>query len=160
MIRPPGTSLQVWGWQKVHAQVQNLAGVVRRVAGDRHPALYGVPRGGLVFACMVAHELDAQGIHAIQSTGQYVVRPAGAEVAIVIDDVCETGATFKALRERLTKSLGIPVAMVAVVEKAEAEFECDGYVERMSNDTWVQFPWELENADAPEVDCFGPVGQD
>jgi hypoxanthine phosphoribosyltransferase len=149
-----------WTWAEVQSQVTALADVVRRVAGDREMALYGVPRGGLVFALMLAHELGVDGRFAVQSTDQFTVRPAGAQVAIVIDDVCETGATFKKMRQRLGKSLGIPVCMVAVVEKQRAEMEPDASVVRMVDSVWVQFPWEREDADSPEVDCFGPVGED
>jgi len=173
MKRPPDTLLTEWSWAHCLNQVKAMARLLPVAVNKRPFALYGVPRGGLVFGLMLAHELDREGNLAVQSMGQGLVIPKGVEVAVVIDDVCETGATFKDVRARFDKK--VPVVCAAMVTKVRAEFDPDVSGVTLPDNIWITFPWELagaddpnktwtdvvvKDADAPQVDYTAGVGED
>ena len=121
-------------------------------------AIVCITRGGLVPAAIVARELGLRLIetvcvasyHDYKSQGQLVVlkdiAPAIRAIGdglgkgvLVIDDLTDTGATAKVVREML------PNAHFATVYAKPAGVSLiDTFVTEVSQDTWIYFPWDLE----------------
>lgn len=110
-----------------------------------------VTRGGLVPACLVAQELGIKLIETIcassydhQDQGQ-IKMLKGLEAMddgtgwLVIDDLVDTGNTYKSLRTLLPKA-----HFAAVYAKPQGLSSADTYVVEVSQDTWIYFPWEKE----------------
>ncbi|MEL6751180.1 MAG: phosphoribosyltransferase family protein, partial [Pseudomonadota bacterium] len=63
----------------------------------------------------------------------------GGRDVLVIDDLTDTGATAKKVREML------PNAHIATVyAKPKGVPLADTYVTEVSQDTWIYFPWDME----------------
>jgi len=58
---------------------------------------------------------------------------------LVVDDLVDTGATARVTRELMPESL-----YAAVYAKPLGRPQVDLYVTEVSQDTWIQFPWDTE----------------
>lgn len=138
-------------WQELHRDAKALAW--RLVSGGPWKGIVAVTRGGLVPAAIVARELDLRVIdtvcvstydHMTIGTAKLLKRPS-AEIGerngrwLIVDDLVDTGATAKIVRELL------PDAHFATVyAKPAGKPLVDTYVTEVSQDTWIMFPWDTE----------------
>jgi xanthine phosphoribosyltransferase len=141
-------------WDQFHRDSRALAW--RLAAEGPFVAIVCITRGGLVPAAIVARELDIRVVETIwiasyqaeQRQGQVaVLKTISGEVVragdngrlLVIDDLVDTGATMRAVREIL------PSAHVATVyAKPLGRPLVDTFITEVSQDTWIYFPWDLE----------------
>jgi len=87
------------------------------------------------------HEYKEQGELVILKpiADELVKRCADGENILVIDDLADTGATAKKVRELM------PNAHIATVyAKPTGKPTVDTYVTEVSQDTWIYFPWDLD----------------
>lgn len=90
-----------------------------------------IARGGLIPGCIVAYALDLK-IGFPDESNEVDTR----RDMIVIDDICDTGKTFKILRARFPDAL-----YVAAFAKPAGVVLCDYYGMLVPQDNWVVFPW-------------------
>jgi xanthine phosphoribosyltransferase len=65
---------------------------------------------------------------------------------LVVDDLVDTGATFRIVRERL------PAPHFATVyAKPAGRPMVDTYITEVSQDTWIMFTWDTEPQFAPPI---------
>jgi xanthine phosphoribosyltransferase len=141
-------------WDQFHRDSRALAW---RLAGTgTYAAIVCITRGGLVPAAIVARELGIRVIETI-SIASYsdefkqgelkVLKGIAADLGpgvdgkkvLIIDDLVDTGATMKLVRQIL------PEAHVATVyAKPLGRPLVDTFVTEVSQDTWIYFPWDLE----------------
>jgi xanthine phosphoribosyltransferase len=158
MSEPGYTKSFPVSWDQFHRDARALAW---RLA-DKGPfeAIVCITRGGLVPAAIVARELDVRLVETVcvtsyqgplqQSQGEIevlkTIAPAIKAIGdgsgrgvLLIDDLTDTGRTAKVVREMLpgahfatvyAKPLGAPL--------------CDTFVTEVSQDTWINFPWDLD----------------
>ena len=106
-----------------YAQVTYAAQLLaRRWTGERLEGVYGVPRGGVVPAAIVAGLLDLQ---MVDTPGEGV---------LVVDDLVDSGATAARLAGRYFDALYRKPTSPALF--APAALKVDG---------WVVFPWERDS---------------
>ena len=98
-------------WQDIHVAAKKLSATLRPVGSWEK--MVAVTRGGLVPACLVARDLDIRTIETIsiksydhQAQTEVSVLKAAADCGdgtgiLVIDDLADTGNTFRALRQIL-----------------------------------------------------------
>ena len=145
-------------WDQFHRDCKALAW---RLAGPSNEklkwsAIVAITRGGLVPAAIIARELGIRTIetvciasyHEYKDQGELEVikgihldeiKEDGGEGVLVIDDLTDTGATAKKVREML------PNAHIATVyAKPTGVPMADTYVTEVSQDTWIYFPWDME----------------
>ena len=60
---------------------------------------------------------------------------------LVVDDVCDTGLTFKVVSEYLKLKGVSSFASAALVKKSSCDYKLDYWV--LEDDRWILFPWEL-----------------
>ena len=94
------------------------------------PGVYGLPRGGLIFAVMLSHRLHIP------------MLAAPVKNCIIVDDICDSGES-----------------LVHYVNNSSGECTCDYYIVTMyykknkfgiipdfwqfeKKDNWIVFPWE------------------
>jgi xanthine phosphoribosyltransferase len=138
-------------WQELHRDAKALAW--RLVSGGPWKGIVAVTRGGLVPAAIIARELDLRVIdtvgvktydHMTIGSAKVIKEPAreiGAQEGrwLIIDDLVDTGATAKVVREML------PGAHFATIyAKPAGKPLVDTYVTEVSQDTWIMFPWDTE----------------
>jgi xanthine phosphoribosyltransferase len=120
-------------------------------------------RGGLVPAAIVARELgirvietvcvasyeyDRQGeIQVLKGIGADVAGTEGGAGVLIVDDLVDTGATARVVREMLPKA-----HFATVYAKPEGPSDIvDTFITEVSQDTWIFFPWDMHLTFAPPI---------
>ena len=134
-------------WQELHRDSKALAW--RLVDLGSWQGIVAIARGGLVPATIIARELEIHLIETIcvssydhQTQGSVKILSApdtDGESWLIIDDLVDTGATAKAVRERLPKA-----HFAAVYAKPAGRPMVDTFITEVSQDTWIYFPWDTE----------------
>jgi xanthine phosphoribosyltransferase len=148
-------------WDQFHRDARALAW---RLHGEGpFDAVVCVTRGGLVPAAIVARELGIRIIETvcISSYGHdnkqgalQVLKGIAKEVTgegkgkrvLVVDDLVDTGATARLVRDML------PAAHFATVyAKPQGRPMVDTFITEVSQDTWIFFPWDTGLAFQPPI---------
>lgn len=148
-------------WNEIHILSKTLCEKLR-VSGQKWDRLIAVTRGGMVPACLVARELDIRVIdtvsvqsydHQAQSEARVLNMPADigtGKNCLIVDDLSDTGNTFKALRALL------PDATYACLHtKPAGKPYTDFYASETTQDTWIYLPWEDQDFPPHIMDAIG-----
>jgi xanthine phosphoribosyltransferase len=148
-------------WDQFHRDSRALAW--RLTSLGTFDAVVAIARGGLVPATIVARELNIRVIESVavksydhQSKGDIrVLKPISEQIfalsrsggkILIVDDLVDTGATARAVREML------PGAHFATVyAKPMGRELVDTFITEVSQDTWIFFPWDLDVAYAAPI---------
>ena len=156
-------------WNEIHRQMRELAMWVHDLIQDGRTIdiVVGVSRGGLPFAAVLARELNLrENIESIgvssyrgekQVSGAQIIKPLhpeivakirnGGENMIILDDLVDTGGTFRELRKLWPNAL-----YAAIYSKPEGEGTVDMRLLQAPQNSWVIFPWDARDGDPQEVD--------
>jgi len=136
-------------WDELHRHSKLLAW--RLLEKGPWKGVIAVARGGLVPACIVARELDLRLVetfcistydHKDQGSATILkgLDSAGeGEGWLVVDDLVDTGNTFRIIRKSLPKA-----HYGCVYAKPQGLDTVDTFITEVSQDTWIHFPWDLE----------------
>ena len=152
-------------WEQFHRDARALAW---RLAGQGpFDTLVAVTRGGLVPAAIVARELKLRIVETVsvssyagdatapetEQGGVEILKPIAADIlaahgagVLVVDDLVDTGATLRRLRELLPRA-----HYATVYAKPAGRPLVDTFVTEVSQDTWINFPWDLGLAFQPPI---------
>jgi xanthine phosphoribosyltransferase len=153
-LNNPGQKSFPVSWDQFHRDSRALAW--RLTSVGPFDAIVAITRGGLVPAAIVARELNIRTIesvavksydHQAQSAIK-VLKPISQQVLdlaqgggkiLIVDDLVDTGATARAVREML------PGAHFATVyAKPKGREMVDTFITEVSQDTWIFFPWDMD----------------
>ena len=139
-------------WDQFHRDARALAW--RLAETGPYTAIVGIARGGLVPAAIVARELDLRAVesiaiasydHTVQQGPPKIVKAIAPELlsgqgagVLVIDDLVDTGATARVVRELLPKA-----HFATVYAKPQGRPFVDTFMTEVSQDTWIYFPWDM-----------------
>lgn len=146
-------------WDQFHRDSKALAWRLSGIGEENGEwkSVISITRGGLVPAAIIARELGVRNIetvciasyHEYKDQGNLVVLKGiseeiisstnGGEGVLVIDDLTDTGATAKKVREMLPNA-----HFATVYAKPTGKPTVDTYVTEVSQDTWIYFPWDLD----------------
>ena len=148
-------------WDQFHRDSRALAW---RLQGQGpFEAVIAIARGGLVPAAIVARELNIRNIESVavksydhQAQGEVKVlkaisppileRARAGGKMLIVDDLVDTGATARIVREML------PGAHFATVyAKPKGREMVDTFITEVSQDTWIFFPWDLDVTYVPPI---------
>ena len=138
-------------WDQFHRDCRALAWRLNGEGPFR--AMVTVTRGGLVPAAIVARELGVRVIETVcissydgdnRQGALRVLKTISSEVTgsdgagvLVVDDLVDTGATARLVREMLPKA-----HFATVYAKPAGRPLVDTFVTEVSQDTWIYFPWD------------------
>lgn len=127
--------------------------------GKQYKAIVAIARGGLVPAAILAREMDIRHVEVICArsyeddvqTG--VGKPRGVSLSmgspdyiasigkevIVVDDLADTGATFKAVKEFLPEA-----TYACLYAKNMGQSATDFFAKGYPQSTWLHFPWDVQ----------------
>lgn len=143
-------------WDQFHRDSRALAWRLQGLGP--FDAVVAIARGGLVPGAIVARELNIRMVDSVavksydhQNQGEIRVLKAVAPEIIardkaggkilIVDDLVDTGATARIVREML------PGAHFATVyAKPKGREMVDTFITEVSQDTWIFFPWDLDVA--------------
>ena len=139
-------------WDQFHRDARALAW--RLSGAGPFSAVVAVTRGGLVPAAVVARELgirvietvcvasyeyDKQGqITVLKGVGPSISGSNSGAGVLIVDDLVDTGATAKVVREMLPKA-----HFATVYAKPAGRPMVDTFVTEVSQDTWIYLPWDM-----------------
>ena len=139
-------------WDQFHRDARALAW--RLNAAGPFRAVVGITRGGMVPACIVARELgirivetvsvasydyDKQGeVSVLKGVAESFTADKGQGI-LIVDDLVDTGATAKIVREMMPKA-----HFATVYAKPSGRPLVDTFVTEVSQDTWIYLPWDME----------------
>lgn len=137
-------------WQEFYLNAQALAW--RLNEGKTWKGMIAITRGGLVPAAIVARELGIRKIDTVsiisyddndKQIAPSIIKTCEVENHgkdwLVIDDLVDTGATAKVVRDMLPKA-----HIAAIYAKPSGKDMVDTFMTEVSQDTWIVFPWEEE----------------
>lgn len=138
-----------------HATVAAYLGViVEKMVKDHFvpDVVIGLSRGGLIPGVMLSHFLNKPFIPfqtALRDhpTWQYNSSELSRiEKVVIIDDICDTGETFKKLKPEITNEFpGLDLRFACLHYNQPANFPIDWYgtfIDKEKNDEWIVYPWE------------------
>lgn len=146
-------------WEQFHRDARALTW---RLSGHGpFEAVVAVTRGGMVPAAIVARELGVlvietvcissydygkqSQIKVLKGVADNLVENGGAGV-LIVDDLVDTGATAKAVREMLPRA-----HFATVYAKPAGRPLVDTFVTEVSQDTWIYLPWDMTLQFAPPI---------
>lgn len=137
-------------WSEFYRNAKALAW--RLNEGNKWKGIIAITRGGLVPATVMARELDIRKIDTIgilsyddedKQIEPQIVKPCnvqdGGRGWLVVDDLVDTGATAKLVRDFLPNA-----HIAAIYAKPSGREHVDTFMTEVSQDTWIVFPWEEE----------------
>ena len=134
-------------WEQLHRDARALAWRLTELG--RWERVVAITRGGLVPAAIIARELEVRLIdtvcvssydHQDRGTPEILKEVGGdGEGVLVIDDLVDTGATARLVRDMLPRA-----HFATVYAKPAGRPLVDSHVTEVSQDTWIHFPWDLE----------------
>lgn len=148
-------------WDQFHRDARALAW--RLSGAGPFEAIVCVTRGGLVPAAIVARELGLRIIETVcvvsyrdyQTQGQLqvlkgispeIARLGGGKGVLIVDDLVDTGATAKIVRQMLPNA-----HFATIYAKPLGRPMIDTFVTEVSQDTWIYFPWDMGLAFQPPI---------
>jgi len=152
-------------WDQFHRDARALAW---RLSGQGpFDAMVSITRGGLVPAAIVAREIGIRlieniciasyqednrqgGVQILKGLGEELKKMGDGARVLVVDDLVDTGTTFKVVRELLPKA-----HFATVYAKPLGRPLVDTFITEVSQDTWIYFPWDLHLSYAPPLSKTG-----
>ena len=147
-------------WDQFHRDARALAW--RLSAAGPFRAVVAITRGGLVPAAIVARELgirviesvcvasyeyDKQGeISVLKGISSEIVGSDKGAGVLIVDDLVDTGATAKVVREMMPKA-----HFATVYAKPQGRPLVDTFVTEVSQDTWIYLPWDMGLQFSPPI---------
>jgi len=141
-------------------QIDFLArSIAKKFKEDRITHVIGLARGGLIPATIISYELDVPLLsYAISSyddtakTDKFKVqqvvhfddlnRRSETKIHIlVVDDICDTGDTMHYICDKI-EFAGVEAKYATLFTKKKHRKFLDHYGVVISDDTWIEFPWE------------------
>lgn len=115
-------------WNKLDEYVQTLA---NEIAKDGKPVagVYGMPRGGLVPAVILSHNLGVP------------LLLAPCENCVVVDDIADTGVTLQHFAD---KGYRIAVIWYKSCSRVVPDYYAMKSTRRTLGGAWIVFPWEAQ----------------
>lgn len=136
-------------WEQLHRDAKALAW--RLAERGPYARIVAITRGGLVPAHIIARELDVRVIDTVcissydnesQRAAQVLKTVTGesdGEGWLIVDDLVDTGATGRIVREMLPRA-----HFATIYAKPAGRPLVDTFITEVSQDTWILFPWDTE----------------
>ncbi len=142
-------------WDQIHRDARALAWRLEHEgpgAGGTWRAVVAITRGGMAPAMIVARELDIRIVdtisvksynHQEQTQAQILKAPnpevmGDGEGVLIVDDLVDTGRTLELVRRLYPKA-----HCATVYAKPQGREMVDTYMTKVSQDTWIFFPWDM-----------------
>jgi len=143
-------------WEELHRDTRSLA--KRLLPADQWKGAIAITRGGLIPAAIIARELNIRLIDTIciktydyrEQGNSEIIKQCNSDGAnmLLIDDLVDTGKTARAVKAVVPNA-----RFVTVYAKPEGRAEVDDFIKEVPQDTWINFPWDMElNYSSPLVD--------
>ena len=139
-VKKPAQDIDKVAWATIKSGAYLIAAWIRDNIGD-NAVVYGIPRGGMIPAITITHQLEGMGLRARFLADIYAVTPPEIPKLVVVDEICDSGDTFRTLKQLF------PMAKTATIfHRVGAKFTADYHPYTIDDDRWLRFPWEADDA--------------
>lgn len=136
-VQTPTQDTEDIAYQYVHNNVFHVLCKLRdRLPKHGHVVVYGIPRGGLVPAIILAHALEKE-IQTRFVTSLNHLDPGDWHRLIIVDELVDSGDTIHSLKQRYPEA-----TTVALYQRQNARYKADVVGLELNHDKWLKFPWE------------------
>jgi len=122
----------VYTWQEFDTDIKKIISQLRK-EGSKYYYVYGIPKGGLCLAVVIANYLN---IPLLTNNEQLKNILCEKENIIICDDISDTGKTFIQIRD-ITNYRTISLFL-----KQGTQFVPNLYCKTCNRNDWIIFPWE------------------
>jgi len=151
-------------WEELHRDTRLLCQELI-ASGQTFDGIVAIARGGLIPAAIVARELEIRVVDTVcvasygggegkeQLSEPRILKHALGDGAgmLLVDDLVDTGATASAIRATLPRA-----TFATVYAKPEGLPLVDHVVRKVSQHTWIRFPWDMQlHFAAPLIETRG-----
>lgn len=119
-------------WDEVEDAVSSIV-QLQETCPINASGVYGLPRGGLVLAVMLSHQLDLP------------LLAAPAENCIIVDDICDSGESLLHYVRNSSSPVQKQRRTFTMFYKPQACVTPNFYYQEVPQDTWIVFPWERKD---------------
>ena len=101
--------------------------------------IYGLPRGGLIPAVMLSHQL-----------GIPMVKGDIGPNTLIVDDICDSGETLDKFVKKYQTLYSFPFNLKTAVLHYKPHTSCFAptfHSEEWNKDVWLVYPWEKEDSE-------------
>lgn len=134
-------------WADIEEMVADLTHQIKQ-SGQEFNAILCLARGGLVPAALLAHALDIRNVYSVAVTSYYNKSQFEPELKsdlpdipsdklLIVDDLVDTGKTVDFIARNYKNA-----KVACLFAKPEGRDRADFVSETVSQDTWINFPWE------------------
>ena len=117
-------------WPIIERMVQNVAEKIKK-SNNNITSIYGIPRGGMIPAVLLSHELGIPLTTSLTSG------------SLIVDDMVDSGETMKiALTEAKLSNSNKEVYTAVLFKRDTSTFTPDFHGRELSEPSWVVYPWE------------------
>ena len=116
-------------WEQIDEFIE---GVVKdlEIKGIKPSGVYGIPRGGMIFATMLSYKLDIP------------LLLNAAKDCIIVDDIADSGRTLLHFTENDTQFNKYYIATMFYHDRSVVKPD---YYKFEKNNDWIVFPYEYDN---------------
>lgn len=116
-------------WEQINEFIE---GVVKdlEIKGIKPSGVYGIPRGGMIFATMLSYKLDIP------------LLLNAAKDCIIVDDIADSGRTLLHFTENDTQFNKYYIATMFYHDRSVVKPD---YYKFEKNNDWIVFPYEYDN---------------
>src|SRR5277367_5915649 len=101
----------------------------------------------IVLSCLCNHDYKTQGgLKVLKTIAPEVSNLNDGAKILIVDDLVDTGATAKLVREMLPRA-----HFATVYAKPLGRPLVDTFITEVSQDTWIYFPWDMGLAFQPPI---------
>ncbi len=120
-----------YSWEEIEELVELLCLQIVK-SGYQITDIYGLQRGGLIPAVMLSHKLGVpMTVNSISKT------------TLIVDDICDSGETFKELFKIYPKSKFACLHF----KPHTSHFNPDFSSNKFFSDDWIVYPWEEKDSE-------------
>jgi len=128
VIKKDGQSIEVCSWENY----ENLIKIILNQLNKKYKNVYGIPRGGLIGAVLISHQLN---IPLITNDNDITKK------TLIVDDICDSGKTLRMFIHKIyptTKEIDVAVLHL----KYNSKFKPTFYGKKLETDNWIKYPYE------------------
>lgn len=121
------STLKYVKWEEVNRYIDSVAAYYKYA---KVPGVYGLPRGGLVFATMISHKMNIPMLLAPHPD------------CIIVDDIADTGESLIHYQLNSSKETRPKYHITTMFAKPRSSVLPELVFTTTDDATWIVFPWE------------------
>tara|TARA_B100000768_G_C11241585_1_gene359781 strand:- start:416 stop:847 length:432 start_codon:yes stop_codon:yes gene_type:complete len=137
MVQTNGKSFL--SWDDVEVLVNKLCDKIL-ISNLEIKDLWGLPRGGLIPAVMVSHNLNIP-----------ITKGTISPTTLIIDDICDSGETFAKYYNYHQTSFSFPFKLRTAClhyKPQTSSFQPTLWANQWSSNDWIIYPWERKDSES------------